>query len=68
MGELTTRRKVVDDRGIRYLTLVGCEDSPELYEPRVIDISENEMRFSGLEQTADLAWVVQEWDVFLLPP
>jgi hypothetical protein len=67
VGDLTTRRKVVHDRGVYYLTLDGCESTPELYEPRVTEIFGDEMRFSGWEQTADLAWVMQEWDVVLLP-
>ena len=37
-----------------------------LFEARITYVDEDQLRFLGFETAVNRAWVVQEWDVFLL--
>jgi len=76
IGELETGRREVDGRSVLFLHLLQMESpnglpvqSPVLYEPRVTDVLEDEIRFLGYERAPapGRSWHLQQWDVFLLP-
>jgi hypothetical protein len=74
IGDLITARKVVHDREVSYLSMRLDHRPfdprwqtvpPVLYEARITDVCDNEIRFMGWE-VVDLGWHVQEWDCFVL--
>lgn len=53
-------------RKIQALQLLSADrDCPRLFEPRLVALSTNVMRFVGFERTQD-AWVMQEWECEVL--
>jgi hypothetical protein len=73
-GDLITARKSVHDREVSYLSMrLDHHPSdprwqtvpPLLFEARITDVCDNEIRFMGWE-VVDLGWHVQEWDCFVL--
>jgi hypothetical protein len=51
-------------RKVQVLQLLGG-DLPRLFEPRLVALSTNVIRFVGFERCDD-AWVMQEWEVEVL--
>jgi hypothetical protein len=51
-------------RKVQALTLLGA-DLPRLFEPRLVALSTNVLRFVGFEREGD-AWHMQEWECELL--
>lgn len=51
-------------RKVQTLQVLGA-DCPRLFEPRLVALSANVMRFVGFERD-DGAWVMQEWECELL--
>ncbi len=50
------------------LQLLGADKKwPNLYEPRLVDLSADRMRFIGFERV-DTGWHMQEWICTTLPP
>jgi hypothetical protein len=65
-GDLHMAYVTANGRKVQALQLLGADRScPRLFEPRLVDLSTNVMRFIGFERTED-AWVMQEWKVELL--
>ena len=73
-GTLALKHKVVDERQVQYLT-VHCEPrqgypgerlpGPELFDPRLIGVTDDQLRFAGIE-LVERAWHAQQWDCFVL--
>jgi hypothetical protein len=60
-GDLHLTYRTVRDRRVAVLQLLGAERQwPNLYDPRLVDLSAGRMRFVGWEKAGE-AWVVQEW-------
>jgi len=66
-GELHLTYRTARNRRVAVLQLLGAERAwPNLYDPKLVDLSANRMRFVGAERTGT-AWHVQEWTCELLP-
>jgi hypothetical protein len=65
-GDLHMTYVTANGRKVQALQLLGADrPCPRLFEPRLVDLSTNIIRFIGFER-ADDAWVMQEWKVELL--
>lgn len=74
-GELVLRRVGVHDREVCCLTVKveprqGFPEEviagPELYDFRLTDVLQDQLRFAGFE-IVERAWHAQQWDCFVLP-
>lgn len=63
-GDLHLAYVTARGRKVQALEVLGAE-CPRLFEPRLVALSTNIIRFVGFERTED-AWVMQEWEVELL--
>jgi len=60
-GDLHLTYRTSGNRRVAVLQLIGCDRAwPNLYEPRLVDLSANRMRFVGAERVGE-AWHIQEW-------
>jgi hypothetical protein len=60
-GDLYLTYRTARNRKVAVLQLIGADRAwPSLYEPRLVDLAANRMRFVGHEKAGE-AWVVQEW-------
>ena len=60
-GNLHLTHRTSRDRRVAVLQLLSADKKwPNLYEPRLVDLSANRLRFIGYER-ADQAWHMQEW-------
>jgi hypothetical protein len=60
-GDLHLTYRTAENRRVAVLQLLGADCVfPNLYDPKLIDMSGNVMRFIGYEP-ADHAWHMQEW-------
>lgn len=65
-GDLHLTHLTADGRRIPALQLLSADRHwPRLFEPRLVDLSANHLRFIGFERV-DRAWVMQEWDCELI--
>ena len=65
-GTLLSTRQGAEDRKVVVLSVGDLEPhGPTLYEPRLVAVLGNELRFVGLEKH-DQAWVLQEWNCEIL--
>jgi len=64
VGDLHLSYVTTGGRKVQTLQVLGA-DCPRLFEPRLVALSTNVMRFIGFERTGD-AWVMQEWECELL--
>jgi hypothetical protein len=62
-GDLHLAHVTAGGRKVQALQVLGA-DLPRLFEPRLVALSTNVMRFIGFERVDD-AWVMQEWEVEL---
>ena len=61
-GDLHLTHVTADGRKIPALQLLGADQRiPRLFEPRVVELSADKIRFLGFERV-ERAWVMQEWD------
>jgi hypothetical protein len=60
-GDLHLTYRTARNRRVPVLQLL-CADRqwPNLYDPKLVDLSANRLRFVGHERAGE-AWVVQEW-------
>lgn len=63
-GDLHLAYVTANGRKVQALQLLGA-DCPRLFEPRLVDLSTNILRFVGFERSGG-AWVMQEWECELL--
>ena len=60
-GDLHLTYRSSRNRRVAVLQLLGADRKwPNLYDPKLVDLSANRMRFVGAERVAN-AWHVQEW-------
>jgi hypothetical protein len=60
-GDLHLTYRSARNRRVAVLQLIAADRQwPNLYEPRLVDLSARRMRFVGSERVGK-AWVVQEW-------
>jgi hypothetical protein len=60
-GDLHLTYRTTENRRVAVLQLLGADCVfPNLYDPKLTDMSGNVMRFIGYEP-ADHAWHMQEW-------
>lgn len=60
-GDLHLTYRTTSNRKVAVLQLLGAERQfPNLYEPKLVDLSADRMRFIGYERVED-AWHMQEW-------
>lgn len=60
-GDLHLTYRTNRNRRVAVLQLIAADRKwPNLYDPRLVDLSANRMRFVGSERVGN-AWVVQEW-------
>lgn len=60
-GDLHLTYRSVKNRRVAVLQLIGADRQwPNLYDPKLVELSADRMRFVGSEPV-DEAWVVQEW-------
>lgn len=65
-GDLHLSQLTVHGRRVDSLQLLGADrECPRLFEPRLVALSTNVLRFIGFERAGD-AWVMQEWECELL--
>jgi hypothetical protein len=65
-GDLLLSQVTANGRKVHCLQLLGADRAcPRLFEPRLVALSTNIIRFVGFERTED-AWVMQEWECELL--
>lgn len=65
-GDLHLTYRTARNRRVAVLQLLGADRQwPNLYEPRLVDLSADRMRFIGYE-AHDQAWHMQEWVCELL--
>lgn len=65
-GDLLLSHVTADGRKVAALQLLAADRQfPRLFEPRLVALSANQVRFIGFERV-DNAWVMQEWDCELL--
>ena len=63
-GQLNTHMRAFGQRTVVMLQLTdtgSVHSLPTLYNPVLIKATHEGMAFSGMEQTADNAWVAQSW-------
>ena len=67
-GDLHLTYRTANNRRVAVLQLLGADRKwPNLYEPRLLDLAADRMRFIGFERV-DKAWYMQEWICAMLPP
>ncbi len=67
-GNLHLAYITANGRKIQALQLLSADrECPRLFEPRLVALSADVMRFVGFERNAD-AWVMQEWECELIGP
>lgn len=60
-GDLHLTYRTTHNRKVPVLQLIGADKKwPNLYDPKLVDLSANRMRFVGAERVGN-AWHVQEW-------
>ena len=60
-GDLHLTYRTSGNRRVAVLQLLGAERAfPNLYDPKLIDLSGTTLRFIGYEPV-ESAWVMQEW-------
>lgn len=60
-GDLHLTYRTNRNRRVAVLQLLGADKRwPNLYDPKLVDLSASRMRFVGHER-AGSAWVLQEW-------
>lgn len=65
-GDLHLTYRTSRNRRVAVLQLIAADKKwPNLYDPKLVDLSANRMRFVGAERTGN-AWHVQEWVCELL--
>jgi len=64
VGDLHLAYVTANGRKVQALQVLGA-DCPRLFEPRLVALSTNVMRFIGFER-AEGAWHLQEWEIELL--
>jgi hypothetical protein len=65
-GDLHMTYRTSRNRKVAVLQLLGADKQwPNLYDPKLTDLSANRMRFVGAERIGN-AWHVQEWICELL--
>lgn len=65
-GDLHLTQVTARGRRVDALQLLSADrDCPRLFEPVLVALSTNVMRFVGFERLED-AWVMQEWECELL--
>jgi hypothetical protein len=65
-GDLHLTYITANGHKVQALQLLGADrDCPRLFEPRLVALSTNVIRFVGFERQAD-AWVMQEWECEVL--
>jgi hypothetical protein len=61
MGNLHLTYRTSRNRRVAVLQLLSADKQwPNLYDPKLVDLSANRLRFVGIERVGN-AWVVQEW-------
>lgn len=61
MGDLHLTYRTASNRRVAVLQLLSADRQwPSLYDPKLVDLSANKLRFVGSEKVG-AAWVVQEW-------
>ncbi len=66
VGDLHLGFVTKEGRRTPALQLLGADWSvPRLFEPRLVSLSADEMKFVGLEKCED-KWVLQQWDCVVL--
>lgn len=65
-GDLHLTYVQAHGRRVPALQLIAADRAtPRLFEPRLVALSTNVLRFIGFERTGE-AWVMQEWECELL--
>lgn len=65
-GDLYLTHRTTDGRRVPLLQLLGADRQwPNLYEPKLVALSAQEIQFLGFERSG-AAWVMQQWDCELL--
>lgn len=65
-GNLHLTYRTSRNRRVAVLQLLSADRKwPNLYDPKLVDLSANRMRFVGAERSGN-AWWVQEWTCDLL--
>lgn len=65
-GDLHLTYRTARNRRVAVLQLIAADKQwPNLYEPRLVDLSANRLRFVGAERVGQ-AWHMQEWICELL--
>lgn len=65
-GDLHLTYITANGHKVQALQLLSADrDCPRLFEPRLVALSANVLRFVGFERLDD-AWVMQEWECELL--
>jgi hypothetical protein len=65
-GDLYLTYRTHENRRVAVLQLLGADKQwPSLYDPKLVDLSANKLRFVGSEKVG-AAWMVQEWVCELL--
>lgn len=60
-GDLHLTYRTTNNRKVPVLQLLGAQRRfPNLYDPKLVDLSGNMLRFIGYE-AVEGAWVMQEW-------
>jgi hypothetical protein len=60
-GDLHLAYRTARNRRVPVLKLIGADRAwPNLYDPKLVDLSANRMRFVGAERVGE-AWHMQEW-------
>jgi hypothetical protein len=60
-GNLHLTYRTSRNRRVAMLQLLSADKQwPNLYDPKLVDLSANRLRFVGIERVGN-AWVVQEW-------
>lgn len=67
-GDLYLTYRTTQNRRVAVLQLIGADRRwPNLYEPRIVSLAAERMRFLGFERV-DKAWHMQEWICEVLSP
>lgn len=67
-GDLHLTYRSSRNRRVAVLQLIAADRQwPSLYDPKLVDLSANRMRFVGSERVGN-AWVVQEWICEMVGP
>lgn len=66
-GDLHLTYRTAGNRRVAVLKLIAADRQwPNLFDPRLVDLSANRMRFIGYERD-DQAWHLQEWLCEIVP-